>query len=204
MRFTKNALGSENAQSFATKTVAFISDHLARSKAAFLARSGCDLLSSADDFKAECALQSLENPELDASKIIAIVVNRALQSRSQSAIATVFLDRDLREGEKEVQIEAPKVEEIEEWRVAPEDQIEGLRQKIIDSLLVTDRRARQILNRLAGQVDQAGKNDLFGRELLAAAALEGRVTRRARCKKTTGTRAITDTQSLFNTEGGGA
>ena len=71
----------------------------AKRKASFFARKGCDLLSSPIDFAAECSLFALEHPEKNAGEIIAAVVNQALQGRSQSAIASIFLDSEPRDGE---------------------------------------------------------------------------------------------------------
>ena len=133
-------------------------------KASFFGRKGCDLLCSPQDFASECSFSALEHPEKNAIEIVALVVTQALQGRSRSAIASVRLDREVREGESEVQIEAKETEEIEEWRKASDDEIETLRQRIRAKKNVTDRCARQIIQRTTGKVERADQDDLFGRD----------------------------------------
>jgi organic radical activating enzyme len=118
----------------------------AKRKASFFARKGCDLLCSAEDFAAQCSFSSLEHPEKNESEIIALVVTQALQGRSRSAIATIFLDLEPREGEAKFEIEANEPAEIEQWRLASDDQ-------------------------LTSQVEHAEANDLFGRESVSQAIL---------------------------------
>jgi hypothetical protein len=136
----------------------------AKRKASFLARKGCDLLSSPNDFAAECSLFALEYPEKTESEIIAAVVQRALQSRSKSAMSTIFIDQDVAEGETKFEIVQPDATEIEEWRAASDDEIETLRQRICAKRGVTDRCARQIFQRTEKKVKQADIDDLFGRD----------------------------------------
>lgn len=139
-------------------------DGEASRKARFFGRKGCDLLCSAEDFSSACLAATVEHPGKSATEIIAIVVNHALQGRSRSAIATIFIDREAKEGETKLDIEQPEADELEEWRSATDDEIETLRQRIREGRNVTDRCARQILQKTTGKVERADTDDLFGRD----------------------------------------
>lgn len=170
---TQTAPSSVNARSGAILSIAFISgefNNVARSKAAFFERSGCDLLASREDFLAELALAALENPDQNASQIVSIVTNKGKQARSKSAIARLRLDDE--NDTDAIEIIAPEASSIAEYRLLDEKtegEIDTIRARIRADGNVTDRAARQRLASAAKRAETADENDLFGRASFAAA-----------------------------------
>lgn len=180
-----------------------ISARQAARLAAFANRLGLRDWEKRDAFSS-AFLVKLENPTKDQSALLSAAYRIVKQQACGNVAPTVFLDRELRDGEKAAQIEAPEEIEIEQWRRLPLDSdfdgLAGLRGRLTKGLSITDRRARQILDELDDQLAQAEQNDLFGRDSVSTAVLAGRVTRRPRCKKNTVTVTST-TEDIFGAGG---
>lgn len=159
-------------------SIAFISgefNKVARSKAAFFERSGCDLLSSSEDFLADCALAALEFPEKNHAQIVAIVTKKATQSRAKSAIARARIDVENEDGSA-IEIVAPEAGLTDDYRLL-DDETEGgidtIRARIKGEKNITDRAARYRLANAAERAESADEDDLFGRASYAAALKNG-------------------------------
>lgn len=178
MRSNQTATTCANALHGAMLSIAFISgqfDKVARSKAAFFERSGCDLLSSSEDFLADCALVALEFPARNQSQIVAIVTKKATQSRAKSAIGRTRLDKENEDGSA-IEIEAPEAGCIDDYRLLNSDiegEIDTIRARIKSENNLTDRAVRYRLASAAERAATADETDLFGRESYAAALKKG-------------------------------
>ena len=168
--FTTNASALHGAM----LSIAFISGQfngVARSKSAFFDRSGCDLLSSSEDFLADCALAALEFPEKNHAQIVAVITNKALQSRAKSAICRTRLDRENDDGDA-IEIEAPEADCVDDYRLLDaetEGEIDTIRARIGGKKNLTDRAVRYRLARAAKRAERADQDDLFGCASYAAA-----------------------------------
>lgn len=177
MRSVQPATTCANAMHGAMLSIAFISgqfNKVARSKAAFFERSGCDLLSSSEDFLADCALAALEFPEKNHSQIVAVVTKKAKQSRAKNAIARVRLDAQ--NDDAAIEIEAQEADSIAVYRLLVEEQegeIDTIRARIKGKKNLTDRAVRYRLARAAQRAATADETDFFGRESYAAALKKG-------------------------------
>ena len=178
MRSNQTDTSSANAIHGAMLSIAFISgqfNKVARSKAAFFERSGCDLLSSSDDFLADCALAALEFPEKNHSQIVAVVTKKAKQSRAKSAICRTRIDEESDDGGA-IEIEAPESASIDDYRLLDSDiegEIDTIRDRIKGAKNLTDRAVRYRLARAAERAETADETDFFGRESYAAALKKG-------------------------------
>lgn len=158
-------------------SIAFISgqfNKVARSKAAFFERSGCDLLSSSEDFLADCALAAIEFPEKNHSQIVAAVTKKAKQSRAKSAIARVRLDAQ--NDDAAIDIEAQEADSIAVYRLLDSDiegEIDTIRDRIRADGNVTDRAILYRLARAAECAATADETDFFGRAGYAQALQKG-------------------------------
>lgn len=178
MRSVQPATTCANAMHGAMLSIAFISgqfNKVARSKAAFFERSGCDLLSSQEDFLADCALAALEFPEKNHAQIVAVVVKKSIQSRAKSAICRTRIDEESDDGGA-IEIEAPEQDYIEDYRLLDEEvegEIDSIRLRFQSEKNLTDRAARYRLARAAERAERADTDDFFGRESYAAALKKG-------------------------------
>ena len=159
-------------------SIAFISgqfNKVARSKASFFERSGCDLLSSSEDFLADCALAALEFPEKNHSQIVAGVTKKAIQSRAKSAICRVRIDKENDDNDA-IEIEAPEASSIDDYRLLDaevEGEIDTIRTRIQAEKNLTDRAVRYRLAHAAQRAETADQDDFFGRAGYAAALKPG-------------------------------
>jgi hypothetical protein len=178
MRSSQTATTNANTLHGAMLSIAFVSGQfngVARSKVAFFARSGCDLLSSNEDFLAACALAALEFPEKNHAQIIAVVTKKATQARAKSAICRTRIDQENEEGNA-LEIIAPDASIIDDYRLldlAAEGEIDTIRARIQGEKNLTDRAARYRLARAAERASTADEDDLFGRAGYAAALKPG-------------------------------
>lgn len=178
MRSVQPVTTCANAQHGAMLSLAFISgqfDRVARSKVAFFERAGCDLLSSSEDFLADCALAALEFPDKNHSQIVAIVTKKATQSRAKSAICRTRIDKE-NEDDNAIEIIAPEASNIDDYRLLAaevEGEIDTIRARIKSEKNLTDRAARYRLARAAERAETADQDDFFGRSSYAAAIKRG-------------------------------
>ena len=178
MRSNQTATTCANALHGAMLSIAFISgqfNKVARSKASFFERSGCDLLSSVEDFLADCALAALEFPARNQSQIVALVTKKAKQSRAKSAICRTRIDKENEDGSA-IEIEAPEADCIDDYRLLAaneEGEIDTIRDRIKGKKNLTDRAVRYRLARAAERAETADETDFFGRESYAAALKNG-------------------------------
>lgn len=178
MRSISVSTTSAYAMHGAMLSIAFISgafNKVGRSKAAFFERSGCDLLSSTEDFLADCALYALEFPEKNHSQIVAIVTKKSVQSRSKSAIGRVRIDKENDDGGA-IEIEAPESIELSDFRLLDaetEGGIDTIRTRIQSEKNITDRAVRYRLAKAAEAAKNADRDDLFGRASFAVALKTG-------------------------------
>lgn len=174
MQSIQVSTSSANAMHGAMLSIAFISgafNKVARSKAAFFERSGCDLLSSTEDFLADCALAAIEHPDKNHAQIVAVVTRKATQSRSKSAIGRVRIDKENEDGGA-IEIEASESTDISEFRLldaVEEGGIDTIRARIKAEKNLTDRAVRYRLAAACKQAETADQTDLFGRASYAAA-----------------------------------
>ena len=177
MRSVQSVTTTASALHGAMLSIAFISgkfNNVARSKAAFFERSGCDLLSSTEDFLADCALAALEFPERNQAAIVAIVTKKATQSRAKSAISRVRIDKENEDGDA-IEIEAPEAYFIDDYRLLDEETeggIDTIRSRLKGAKNLTDRAVRYRLTRAARRAETADETDFFGRASYAQ-ALQG-------------------------------
>ena len=178
MRSVQPVTTAANALHGAMLSIAFISgqfNKVARSKADFFERSGCDLLSSSEDFLADCALAALEFTDKNHAQIVAVVTKKAIQSRAKSAISRVRIDKANEDGDA-IEIEALEASCIDDYRMLDEETeggIDTIRGRIKGEKNLTDRAVRYRLARAAKRAETADETDLFGRASYAAALKKG-------------------------------
>lgn len=178
MRSIQTATTNASAMHGAMLSIAFISGQfngVARSKAAFFERSGCDLLSSSEDFLADCALAALEFPDKNHAQIVAVVTKKATQSRAKSAIGRTRLDKENEDGSA-IEIEAPEADCVDVYRLLDDEQegeIDTIRLRIQSEKNLTDRAVRYRLASAAERAETADQDDFFGRSSYAAALKKG-------------------------------
>ena len=178
MRSVQPATTCANAMHGAMLSIAFISgqfNKVARSKAAFFERSGCDLLSSQEDFLADCALAALEFPQKNHAQIVAAVVKKSIQSRAKSAISRIRIDKENKYGDA-IEIEAPEADCIDDYRLLAaneEGEIDTIRDRLKGEKNLTDRAVRYRLARAAQRAETADEDDFFGRKSYAVALKKG-------------------------------
>ena len=178
MRSVQPVKSTASALHGAMLSIAFISGQfngVARSKASFFERSGCDLLSSSEDFLADCALAALEFPEKNHAQIVAAVTKKSIQSRAKSAISRVRIDKENEDGDA-IEIEAPEAGCIDDYRLLNSDiegEIDTIRARIKSEKNLTDRAVRYRLASAAERAATADQDDFFGRASYAAALKKG-------------------------------
>lgn len=119
--------------------------------------------SSSEDVAADACLLALEQPDLNTANLIAILVNRAKQSRSRSIVCTKSMSTHL-DGHDSIvfDLAAPEPEELERWRTAEINiDIDTLRACVRKTGGFGDRRARQVINTAIEKLESE-QPDLFG------------------------------------------
>ena len=141
----------------------------ARSTAAKLRALGIHHI-DADDVMQDAWLLVHDNPILTASNLIAILINKGKQSRRQSIIACVSISPISDTDTELVDVANPDDYEIEQWRLADDEDLaalgwsifpETLRNDIMSTGKVGERRARQIIQLAIQRLGNTCQLNLF-------------------------------------------